>query len=311
MSVNLSSSMGSYVQQAAQRSFIEAQKKREEREAQSSQNQLALQEKTSTKNSISSNQNSLLKKSEQVDSAKNTASSVNPPQAPDTKLQAKKAKLERLESRLEQVEQQELRELKARDREVKQHEVAHSAAGGAMAGAPSYTFVTGPDGARYAVSGEVSIRLTTSSDPNKTLENMQQVQRAALAPAQPSAQDRKVASQAARIAMAARAEIMKQAISENQEARSLASETTEKPTSKSADTEAVKEARQQAAALDKEKKEAKDKAEEDKEDKEKKSTRPDFTALYQQRREEIYQFLQNALKQNSQPSPSNILRDEA
>lgn len=310
MSVNLSSSLaGSYVQQAAQRSFIEAQKKREDREAQSAQDQLALQEKTSAKNSTSSNQDSLLQKSEQADSVRGvTSAPATSPQTSDTKLQAKKAKLERLEARLEQAEQQELRDLKARDREVKQHEIAHSVAGGAISGAPSYQFVTGPDGARYAVSGEVSVRLTESSDPKKTLENMQQVQRAALAPAEPSAQDRKVASQAARIAMAARAEIMKQAISENQESKGLASETSEKPNSESTSSEAVKEARQQAAALDKEKKEAKNKSAEDKE---KKSNRPDFAALYQQRREEIYQFLQNTIKKNASENPASILREQA
>jgi hypothetical protein len=45
-------------------------------------------------------------------------------------------------------------ELGARDREVRAHEAAHAAAGGALAGVPHYDYVTGPDGRRYAAGGE-------------------------------------------------------------------------------------------------------------------------------------------------------------
>lgn len=90
-----------------------------------------------------------------------------------------------------------VRALAARDLEVRVHEQAHSSVGGELAGAASYSFKQGPDGARYAVSGEVSIDVgDVPGDPGATLEKMSRVRRAALAPADPSAQDRQVAAMA-------------------------------------------------------------------------------------------------------------------
>jgi hypothetical protein len=55
-------------------------------------------------------------------------------------------------------ERQLLKELLARDAEVKAHEQAHLAAAGPYAnGAPTFEFQTVPDGRQYAVGGEVSI----------------------------------------------------------------------------------------------------------------------------------------------------------
>lgn len=101
---------------------------------------------------------------------------------------------------LTEAEQQELRELAAIDREVRAHEAAHQAVGGSLAGAASFRFAIGPDGARYAVGGEVPISIVTvSGDPQATIRNARQVHAAALAPAQPSAQDRNVALEAVQI----------------------------------------------------------------------------------------------------------------
>jgi hypothetical protein len=94
-------------------------------------------------------------------------------------------------------QQAQLAKLQARDREVRAHEQAHAAAGGAAAGAPSYSYQTGPDGKQYAVGGEVPIRASASSgNPRQAIAQLQQVVRAATAPAQPSGQDRAVAAQA-------------------------------------------------------------------------------------------------------------------
>ena len=94
-------------------------------------------------------------------------------------------------------EQLEIAKLASRDREVRAHEQAHAAVGGSHAGAPSYTYSRGPDGQSYAVGGEVSIDTgAVSNDPQATLNKMEVVVRAALAPAEPSAQDRSVAAQA-------------------------------------------------------------------------------------------------------------------
>ena len=105
-------------------------------------------------------------------------------------------------------ETEQLRSLRARDREVRAHENAHSAAAGSLAqGGPTYEFQKGPDGVSYAVGGEVQISLRSGSTPEESLRLAQQAQRAALAPARPSATDRSVAAQAAQMATAARAEI--------------------------------------------------------------------------------------------------------
>jgi len=114
--------------------------------------------------------------------------------------------------RFSEHEQQQIDQLKNRDTEVVAHEKAHASAGGQYAGSPSYSYETGPDGVKYAVSGEVSINTSkVANDPQATLIKAQQIRRAALAPAQPSAQDRSVAATADRLATQARQEILSQA----------------------------------------------------------------------------------------------------
>lgn len=108
-------------------------------------------------------------------------------------------------------EAQEIRQLQRRDREVRAHEAAHAAAGGAYAGSPSYSYESGPDGRRYATGGEVGIDITPiRGNPEATLQKAQQVRAAALAPAQPSGQDMQVAQKAQALAMKARLEISEQ-----------------------------------------------------------------------------------------------------
>ena len=98
--------------------------------------------------------------------------------------------------------------LKTRHNEVNIHEQSHAAVGGQYAGSPSYSYQTGPDGVKYAVSGEVAIDTSAiEGDPEATLKKAQQVKAAALAPAQPSAQDIKVAAEADQMATQARSEI--------------------------------------------------------------------------------------------------------
>lgn len=123
---------------------------------------------------------------------------------------------ERQRQQQEAAEQQELDRLKSRDREVRTHEQAHAAVGGQYAGSPSYEFETGPDGQQYAVGGEVSIDISKEAEPEDTLNKMQQVRAAALAPAEPSTQDFRVASEASRIAGEARVEIAQDELEEQQ-----------------------------------------------------------------------------------------------
>ena len=112
------------------------------------------------------------------------------------------------DSKRQQQEQQlEVAQLAARDREVRAHEQAHAAVGGQHAGAPSYDYERGPDGVRYAVGGEVSIDVSKAATPEETIRKAQVVRRAALAPAEPSPQDRRVAAQSVQIEAEAQREI--------------------------------------------------------------------------------------------------------
>ncbi|BFM14442.1 hypothetical protein R50073_06250 [Maricurvus nonylphenolicus] len=121
------------------------------------------------------------------------------------------------ERQVQAQEQQEIRQLSARDAEVRAHERAHSSVGGTLTGPPTYQFERGPDGVNYAVSGEVSINLSeVAGDPEATLEIARQARSAALAPAEPSDQDRRVASQAAQLELEARQDIAEQRLQERQ-----------------------------------------------------------------------------------------------
>jgi len=92
-------------------------------------------------------------------------------------------------------------QLKTIDQKVRAHEQAHLAAGGNLVrGGANFQYQKGPDGKQYAVGGEVQIDASPiPDDPEKTIQKMQQVRRAALAPSDPSPQDRKVAAESSQI----------------------------------------------------------------------------------------------------------------
>ncbi len=115
-------------------------------------------------------------------------------------------------SELTEEEQREVEKLKQRDTEVRRHEAAHKAAAGSFAsGAPQFEFTRGPDGRQYATGGEVQIDTSeVSGDPRATQRKMQQIRRAANAPANPSSQDRAVAAQAAQQEAKAQSELAKE-----------------------------------------------------------------------------------------------------
>lgn len=112
---------------------------------------------------------------------------------------------------LNDTESKEVQELKQRDREVRAHEQAHVAAGGQyVRGGIKYEYQRGPDGRTYAVGGHVNIDVSEAGTPEATITKMQQVKRAALAPAEPSGADRAVAATAAQKEQQARMEILEQ-----------------------------------------------------------------------------------------------------
>lgn len=109
----------------------------------------------------------------------------------------------------------QVQRLQQAEREVIAHEQAHMSVGGPYAGSATYSYTEGPDGKRYVTGGEVSIHAPAGKDAEETARIMNQVKRAALAPANPSSQDMKVA---ARAAAAEQAALREQAIDKSLEA---------------------------------------------------------------------------------------------
>lgn len=126
---------------------------------------------------------------------------------------------------LSEQEMAQVRALQQRDREVRAHEMAHVAAGGELIlrGA-QYEYETGPDGIRYAVGGDVVIDTSPGRTPEETIEKARRIQAAALAPADPSPQDRAVAAAAMQMAAQAQVEL---AVQQREEATEEAAEVAE------------------------------------------------------------------------------------
>ena len=122
-------------------------------------------------------------------------------------------------------EQRIVTELQAADTNVRAHEAAHMAAGGGLTSPASYTYERGPDNKMYAVAGEVGISTGEGNTPQESLNKAQTIRRAALAPADPSPQDLKVAAQAASMEMSARAQIMQEKMAQNSQNQNNSNET--------------------------------------------------------------------------------------
>lgn len=103
-------------------------------------------------------------------------------------------------------------ELSMNEKRVIAHEQAHKSAGGELAGAAHYSYTTGPDGRRYITGGEVSISIPATDDKKEAVRMLERVKAAALAPADPSPQDIRVASSASAKEMRVQAEIAKEQV---------------------------------------------------------------------------------------------------
>lgn len=112
---------------------------------------------------------------------------------------------------LSEAELHEVKQLERIDQETRAHEKAHQITGGPYAGSPSYEYQREPDGEQYAVAGEVPIDYgEVKGDPQATIEKMQQVIAAALAPTEPSTKDHQVAAQARQKLLTAQLELAQQ-----------------------------------------------------------------------------------------------------
>ena len=118
----------------------------------------------------------------------------------------------------DQVEEQRLRmaveKLKRIEARVIAHEMAHKVVGGQYAGSVRYEYTRGPDGRLYITGGEVSIDVSEEPTPEETIQKMEIVRRAALAPADPSPQDLAVAQTATIKEMRARLELWRKKFEE-------------------------------------------------------------------------------------------------
>ena len=125
------------------------------------------------------------------------------------------------EARDEVEARQELKlvsQFKAGERKVIAHEQAHTSVGGGLVNGASYSYTQGPDGKSYISGGEVSIDTSRAKTPEETIDKMARVRAAALAPADPSPQDRAVASRATVAEAAARLELAKESARAEEEA---------------------------------------------------------------------------------------------
>ncbi len=98
----------------------------------------------------------------------------------------------------------QLDQLSQTDKKVRAHEQAHMAAGGGLIlSGPTFSYQKGADGKMYAVGGDVSIDTSPGQTPQETISRAEQVRSAALAPVDPSSQDRQVAAAASNMEMEA------------------------------------------------------------------------------------------------------------
>jgi len=102
-----------------------------------------------------------------------------------------------------------INQLKTIEKKVISHEMAHKTVGGELTGSVNYKYTIGPDGKKYIVGGEVPIKIKEGKTPEETIKIAQKIKAAALAPANPSPQDLKVAAQASLMEIKAKIDMYK------------------------------------------------------------------------------------------------------
>ena len=116
-------------------------------------------------------------------------------------------------------QQRAVGELQQIDRPLRAHEQAHLAAGReVITSAANFTYTYGPDGKQYAVAGEVGIDTAPEDKPQANIDKGQLIQKAALAPRDPSPQDYRVASIGSQLEAQGRADLMHQQASQAESA---------------------------------------------------------------------------------------------
>lgn len=147
----------------------------------------------------------------------------------DSEATAKSSRLSKEEEELSQQQKRQVSQLQSIDIKVRTHEQAHLNAAGSLAVSRArFEYQVGPDDRKYAVAGEVQIDTSrVPGDPIATIAKSEHIIRAALAPAEPSTQDQRVASDASRMRQDARSELAKMRYEETQQSSEEGSEDSE------------------------------------------------------------------------------------
>lgn len=157
-------------------------------------------------------QNILTNELDKFDNSKSQAT-VSYTNEIQTKVKQNIQKINNQQNEISPEEKKEIEQLQKTDQKVRAHEQAHLAAGaGLVRGGATFEYTRGPDGKMYAVGGEVKIDISpVNGKPEETIRKMQNVISAALAPVDPSPQDRAVATIARNIQAKAQMEKSEQA----------------------------------------------------------------------------------------------------
>ncbi len=107
--------------------------------------------------------------------------------------------------------EERIRDLKDRDRQVRQREEAHVRAAGSLAsGGAKYRYEIGPDGKQYAVEGHTDIKVRQGNTPEERLRNAHRAEQAASAGGAVTPKSSQTLAEARREAAEAKREIEKE-----------------------------------------------------------------------------------------------------
>jgi len=111
-----------------------------------------------------------------------------------------------------------LGKLRGADTKVKTHEKRHLAVlGGLAASGIQYSYITGPNGQRFAVGGSIAVDLEpVHGNPRATIDKAQRIHLAAIAVGDSSAADLRVAAKAYRMEQEARDELREERMEEGE-----------------------------------------------------------------------------------------------
>lgn len=144
-------------------------------------------------------------------------------------------KAQRGAAELTPAQQRQVRELERTERKVREHEQAHLSAGRELiTSGPNYSYTYGPDGRQYVTAGEVGIDTSPESKAEANIDKGRRIQITALAPADPSPQDYRVASVGSQLESQGRTDLVReqqeQAVQQRAETPESAASTVVEPT---------------------------------------------------------------------------------